>query len=224
MILSENEYKKNFENQCLSKLSSIKFDKSGLEREKIKLYKFTNKIARDIPYNLLIEAENSISEHRKNAVNEINKYLDNEILSMELEKGLFEFCLVHVLTKKLQYHYCYPTYLIMLHEICGNLDTNNEDINNQTLKPSILNGKIDPCLVAFLSPEELHPMKWFAVMQRKAREDRALLCIATYKDEENPCKNCSGTEFHSYEQQLRSADEPASKFIVCTDCGNTVIL
>lgn len=224
MILTENEneYKTNFENQCLSKISSIKFDKNGLEKEKIKLYKFSTKIAEDIPYNLLIEAENSID--RKFAVNEINKYLNNEMLSIELEKGLFEYALIHISTKKLQYHYCNPTYLIALHDICSNLDSNNDDICNQTLRSAILNGKIDPRTVAFLSPQQLHPMRWIAVMQRKAREDQALLCVATYKDYENPCKNCGGIEFHSYEQQLRSADEPANKFIVCTDCGNTVIL
>jgi DNA-directed RNA polymerase subunit M/transcription elongation factor TFIIS len=222
MILTENEYKTNFENQCLSKISSLKFDKNGLEKEKIKFYNFTTKIAQDIPYNLLIEAENSID--RKFAISEINKYLNNEILSMELEKGLFEYTLTHISTKKLQYHYCNPTYHIALYDIFSNLDTDNQDINNQTLKPAILSGKIDPKTVAFMTPQQLHPMRWIGIIQRRAREDQALMSVATYKDEENPCKNCFGIEFHSYEQQLRSADEPASKFIVCATCSNTVIL
>lgn len=224
MILTQNknDFKTKFENECLTNLLWMKFDKNSLEKQRVKFYNFATKIAQDIPYGLLIEAENSID--RKFAVYEIDKYLNDEILSMELEKGLFEYTLTHISTKKLQYHYCNPTYQKTLYDICCNLDTNNEDINNQTLKSAILSGKTDPKMVAFMTPQQLHPMRWMSVIQRKAREDQALMSVATYKDEENPCKNCSGVEFHSYEQQLRSADEPASKFIVCATCSNTVIM
>ena len=215
------EYVNKFEKQCLAKLQTTKFDKAGLEKEKIKMHKFLTKSSNDIPCNLLVEAETNLD--RKFAVAELNKYLNNEILAMEIERGLFEYVLIHVSTKKLQNHYCYATYYNELYNICNNLDQNNENINNQTLRPALLNGEINPRIVAFLSPQQIHPKRWILFSQKKIREAEVMNHSGTHKDYENKCKNCGGVEFHSYEQQLRSADEPANKFIVCIDCGYTVI-
>lgn len=221
-IMSSQTYIKDFQNQCVSKLSTLNFDKNSIELEKIKSYGFMTNITEDIPYELIVDAENSID--RKEAVKKINKYLKNEMLSMELERGLFEYILIHIGTKKIQRHYCVPTYQIELYNICSNLDPKNNEIDNQTLLPAILNGEISPRLVPFLSPQQIHPMRWLSILQKRSREDQAMTSLATYEDPENKCKNCGCIKFHSYEQQLRSADEPANKFIVCIDCGYTVIL
>lgn len=215
-------YQKKFKDQCMKKLLSLNFDKNCIKREQIKLYDFMTDTANDIPISLIKEVENSID--RKTAINKINKLLKNEILSMELEKGLFEYALIHVSTKKLQYHHCIPTYEMELHNICDNLDQNNKEINNQTLRQAIINYEINARLVPFLSPQQVHPNRWLTIIQKKTREDKAMSSIATYEDPENKCKNCGCIKFHSYEQQLRSADEPADKFIVCVDCGYTVML
>jgi DNA-directed RNA polymerase subunit M/transcription elongation factor TFIIS len=211
-----------FKNQCLTKLSRLNFDKNCIKQEQIRLYDFMTDTANDIPLTLLKEAENSID--RKTAIDKINALLGNEILSMELEKGLFEYAMIHISTKKLQYHYCIPTYEMELYNICSNLDKNNKETDNQTLRTSILNYEINPRLVPFLSPQQVHPKRWLSIIQKRSREDQALTSVATYEDPENKCKNCGCIKFHSYEQQLRSADEPADKFIVCIDCGYTVML
>lgn len=212
----------NFRKLCLSKLSSLKFDKHSIEKEKIKLYNFMTDSANDIPYELLIEAEKSID--RKSAVEQLTKFLKDVMLAIELERGLFEYTLIHILTKKLQHHYCSSTYLMELYNICHNLDIYNKEINNKTLCPAIQKGELNPRLVPFLSPQQIHPKRWLSVLQKKAREEQALSSVATYDDPENPCKNCGNIKFHAYEQQLRSADEPANKFIICIDCGYTVII
>jgi DNA-directed RNA polymerase subunit M/transcription elongation factor TFIIS len=216
------EYQAKFKNQCLIKLSKLNFDKNCIKQEQIKSYDFMTDTANDIPISLLKEADNSID--RKSAINKINVLLGDEILSIELEKGLFEYALIHVSSKKLQFHHCVPTYEMELYNICSNLDINNKDINNPTLRSSILKYEINPRLVPFLSPQQVHPKRWLSILQKRSREDQALTSVATYEDPENKCKNCGCIKFHSYEQQLRSADEPADKFIVCVDCGYTVML
>jgi DNA-directed RNA polymerase subunit M/transcription elongation factor TFIIS len=221
MIEKHNDYLIKFQNLCLKKAVNFTFDKNGIDREKIRMYNFSTKIGNDFPIEILIEAENNIN--RKNAVEQIDKYLNNEMFSMELEKGLFEYVLIHVSSKKSQPHFCVPIYYNMLIDICRNLDQDDKSIDNQTLRPGILNGEIKPYYVAFLTPQQLHPKRWIQYFQKKAREDDAMNHVATYKDVDNKCKNCGGIEFHSYEQQLRSADEPANKFIICIDCGYTVI-
>lgn len=215
------EYQTNFKQKCLLKLSSLSLDKNGLEEERINMYDFMTDTALDIPYNLVKEIESLID--RKLAVQKINNFLNNEILSMELERGLFEYALIHIWTKKLQSSYCVSTYEMELYNICSNLDINDTEINNKTLRPAILNGELNPRLVAFLSPQQIHPNRWLSILQKKSREDQAMSSVAIYEDPENKCKNCGCIKFHTYEQQLRSADEPANKFIVCIDCGYTVI-
>lgn len=175
---------------------------------------------KDISYDFIKQI--SLKMDRNSAVLQINKYLNNMILSSELEKGIFESVIRQYL--KIQHHNLVPAYLMKLHTICENLDTNNTSIDNQTLKYAILTGKIKAKIVPFLSPQQLHPKKWLLYEQKKSRETNAIRNMRKYKDVENPCTNCGAIEFHTYEQQLRSADEPPNKFMICADCGSTTIL
>lgn len=217
--------KNNFTNEFIEKYNDIikkmSLDKKWFAREKIKNYNFVSHSANDISYNLLSEVENNVD--RNYSIKELDKYLNNIIIATEIERGLFESVLINISQKNLQTSVFYPTYYSELHNICRNLDVNDESVGNKTLLPSILNGEIHPVYVAFLSPQQLHPMKWKSFYQKKERESDTINHVGAYKDYENKCKNCGGVDFHSYEQQLRSADEPASKFIICIDCNSTVI-
>jgi DNA-directed RNA polymerase subunit M/transcription elongation factor TFIIS len=208
---------KLFRELCLSKKATTNLDKNGLEQEKNKLNNLY-----DVPYNLISKAESSID--RKEAVQRINSLLNNMMFSIELEKGLFEYSLTYIVTKKLQHHYCDRIYQMELYNICSNLDQNNENINNQTLRPAVLNGEISPHLIPFLLPWQVHRKRWLPVLQKQKREDQAMTSIATYEDPENKCRNCGSIKFSSYEQQIRSADEPATKFIICVDCSYTITI
>jgi DNA-directed RNA polymerase subunit M/transcription elongation factor TFIIS len=216
--MDHDEYKQKFLSKCIVKIQNLKFDKIGIEKERIRSYHFSTKNTEDISYNLLLEAEKI---DRKSAIEKIDKYLNNKMLSMDLERGLFEHVLIH--SKKLQVHLFAPTYFHELYNICENLNESNESINNKTLCAAIKSGQIRSQIVPFLSPQQLHPDHWIFFGKKKAREDETIHHVGAYIDNENPCKNCGGIEFHSYEQQLRSADEPANKFITCIKCCFTVI-
>lgn len=209
-----------FEENCLHRLQILDLSKHGIEKEKIKQYGFFTKSGGDITYNIIKEAEKSID--RQYARQEINKYLENEILSIQVERGLFENSLISVIVKKFPDHFCFSIYMSNLYNICYNLDQTNENINNQTLCYGILNGEINPLFVAFLSPQQMHPKRWENVIQKKLREDDAMYNIET--TDEFTCSKCGESKSTVEYVQLRSADEPASKFVVCVICGFTVIL
>lgn len=217
----ETDWLDEFEKNYHDNVKKATLDKKWIIKEKIKSYNFITKSADDISYDLLLDVEKNLD--RNYAIAELDKYLNNKIMSTEIERGIFENVLINVSQHKMQNNIFYPNYYSELYNICRNLDLTDKSIDNTTLLPSILIGDIHPHSVAFLSPQQMHPTRWMAYYQKKERETETINHTGAYKDCDNKCKNCGGVDFHSYEQQLRSADEPASKFIICIDCNYTVI-
>jgi DNA-directed RNA polymerase subunit M/transcription elongation factor TFIIS len=210
---------KKFEKNYLSNLEYVDFSEEGMRKEKIKQYNFFTQNSSEITYELLTHAESLIN--RTDGWLEIDKYLNNEYLSISVEKGLFESTLLTVINKKYPTHYCEFIYKSSLYDICNNLDLKNEDIDNQTLYYSIINKEIDPLIIAFLSPQQMHPKRWEIINQKKAREDDAMYNIET--TDEFTCSGCGESKSTVDYIQLRSADEPATKFVTCVVCHKTVI-
>lgn len=106
-----------------------------------------------------------------------------------------------------------------IRSIVNNLNEKNKRINNKTLRKSILNGKIDPYFVAFLSPSQLHPVAWAKELDKENKNNEAKNNIKTtdlYK-----CYKCGNRKCTTLQRQTRSADEPMTIFITCIVCHNT---
>ena len=219
-MISTNEDYNNFLKLCLNKLKKFSFDKRSLEREYVTRYKFKTKNSSDIKYSLILEAENNII--RNTAREQLKKYVKLDHLAYEMEKGLFEFSLIHVTINKLQDHFVQLVYQDRLYEICDNLDMDNIKIENKTLLPTIVKSGFDAYFIAFLSPEQLHPKRWMDIVLKKQIRDEALNNFQTtdiYR-----CKKCGDRRFKITELQMRSADEASSKIHVCMTCYFTFII
>jgi DNA-directed RNA polymerase subunit M/transcription elongation factor TFIIS len=198
-------------------LQSKKYDKHALERNYIQTYGFMMKNSSDISYDLITEAELLID--RKKGVNEINKYVNNIVIANEIESGIFEYSLLHITMRKLQHHYINMVYEHKLHTICKNINPHDDKINNKLLHKLIMTRKKNPYIIAFLSPQQLHPEIWEDVMQKRERDEDAMYNVET--TDEYECPKCQERKCTVETVQLRSADEPANKFIVCVVCGYT---
>jgi transcription elongation factor S-II len=76
-----------------------------------------------------------------------------------------------------------------------------------------------PKLVAFLSPEQLHPEKWDDILKkRQYRIDKEQNMATT---DMYQCRKCKERKCKVSSFQTRSADEPATVFICCVICKNT---
>ena len=79
---------------------------------------------------------------------------------------------------------------------------------------------IPPHTVAFLTHQECKPHHWKELIDRKIRRD-----ASKYMDHQQAstdmytCSKCKTQRCTYYELQTRSADEPATVFITCLDCG-----
>lgn len=180
---------------------------------------FRMKGSSDIQQDLIDFASKNIN--RKRGFDEINNYIKNTSLSKEIEDGLFEASLLHITIKKQDISTVTNVYGYKLCLICKNLDINDEHIQNKTLLNMIKNKETNAYMTAFLSPQQMHPEKWETYNQRKIREDDAMYNPET--TDEYECSKCKERKSTVEYIQLRGADEPANKFIVCVVCGTTVI-
>ena len=215
----KNKNLSEFDNECIKKFNSIPIDKKLLEKDHISIvYKFKSRGSSDIKITTIKEAEKNIN--RQSAKNNLAKYIIYPIAD-EIEKGLFEFSLIHITVNKLHDHFINTIYLDKLHDICSNIDIKNDKIKNDTLLPMMFNETFSPYFTAFLSPEQMHPKRWIDVVKKQQIRDEAINSFHTtdmYK-----CAKCGERKFKISEIQLRCADESSNKIIQCLVCFHTFI-
>lgn len=103
-------------------------------------------------------------------------------------------------------------------EILVNIDPFRYENNvvNNSLLTSILDGTIDLTKIAFLKPWEINPLSWKnPLMKRQILED-------VYDNEATTdiytCGRCGSKKFKTVQIQTRSADEGVTTFVMCTVC------
>jgi DNA-directed RNA polymerase subunit M/transcription elongation factor TFIIS len=209
----------NFYETYIEKMKHIKHDKKIYEKEFLQLQHFRTKSSSDIKYSLVLLANKILN--RDNALLELMKHVELYHIAVNLEKGIYEFALIHITINKLQNNIVEFVYNDKLYDLCSNLNIHDTKINNKTLLPTILDNQIDPHFVAFLSPEQLHPMRWNDIILKKQLESDTLNNLQT--TDKYKCTKCGERKFKVTEIQLRSADEPMSRIHTCMCCGCTFI-
>lgn len=180
---------------------------------------FKTKNSLDINMDLILYAFKCID--RRESIKKLRNIIDLNNIVYYLERGIFEFSLLHITNFNLNYNLLESVYNDKLYDLCCNLDINDKKINNKTLLPTILEGNIDPHFIAFLSPEQLHPMRWNDIILKKQRTADTLNNLQT--TDKYKCMKCGERKFKVTEIQLRSADEPMSRIHTCMCCGTTFI-
>ena len=71
-----------------------------------------------------------------------------------------------------------------------------------------------------MTHQEMNPGRWTALIQQKALRDQSKLTTNIEASTDMyTCKKCKSKRCTYYELQIRSADEPATIFVTCLDCG-----
>lgn len=166
--------------------------------------------------NLLNEATKI---NKKKSTKLLKNYIKWDFIVDEIEKGIFEHSILYIHINQLDECMLKNIYKYELLKICENLDTNNMIINNQTLKPSILNFQLKPYYIAFLSPEELHPVRYANVLIKISTKEHLEANFAT--TDQYVCWKCKERKGKITQKQVRSADEPITTFIKCMVCSTT---
>ena len=156
---------------------------------------------------------------RFNMKMKLNNIINNDKLSSNMEKGIFNYSLKESnnkkVVKKWDNPYFVQIYTDRMRSIIYNLTKHDillEQLKNETIKPQD---------IAFMTHYEMCPEKWKKMLMVKSVKDKVKFETNIEASTDTfTCRKCRGNKTTYYQLQIRSADEPATTFINCIDCGN----
>lgn len=157
-------------------------------------------------------------EFRENIVKKIDIIVDNNNISTNLEKGVFNFCIKKSdekeVVKKWENKYFVQIYLNHLKTVFYNLKFKH---NLEKIKKK----KIKAHEFAFMSHQEMYPEKWKKLIEKKKiRDENKYKPNLEASTDDFTCWKCKSKKCTYYQLQTRSADEPMTTFVTCLNCGN----
>jgi len=166
----------------------------------------------------------SPDEFRENVRNKIEKILNDnnqgeercKKMACNLEIGIYNYAIKEANIKKIvkswQNLSFSQIYIDRLRSIYFNL---KPEIIQQVLKREIKSRDI-----AFMTHQEFDETKWKDLIEKKIKRDDSKFNVNIESSTSLfKCKKCGSKKCTYYELQIRSADEPATIFITCLDCG-----
>ena len=156
---------------------------------------------------------------RTNIRNKLKEILheDDEVCSTNLEKGVFNYAIKEAGRKKIVKKWENPHFVCLYKDLLRSIYMN---LKNNNFMNQIQNGDILPQNVAFMTHQEFNPERWRLLIEKKMKRD-----ASKYTDNIQAstnmytCRKCKSNRCTYYEMQTRSADEPATIFVTCLDCG-----
>lgn len=142
---------------------------------------------------------------------------DAEKHATNLEKGVFNYTIREATMRKIVKKWENPAfsqlYLDRMRSVYINL-------KNTELQHQIMSGETPAQTVAFMTHQEFNPTRWRELIERKRKRDASKYTNTIEASTDMfTCKKCKSKKCTYYELQTRSADEPATVFITCLDCG-----
>ena len=143
--------------------------------------------------------------------------LDDDVCSTNLEKGIFNYAIKEAGRKKIVKKWENPSFVCLYKDRLRSIYMN---LKNNNFMNQIQNGDILPQNVAFMTHQEFNPERWQTLIEKKMKRD-----ASKYTDNIQAstnmytCRKCKSNRCTYYEMQTRSADEPATIFVTCLDCG-----
>lgn len=155
---------------------------------------------------------------RQNIRTRLYDIIGEEYKSINLEKGIYNFAIKeanqHKIIKKWNNKKFTQLYIDRLRTIFINLK------NNPKLLDQIKNNEVKSHMVAFMTHQEMNPEHWRVLIEQKIKRDVSKFTNNIEASTDMfTCKKCRSKKCTYYELQTRSADEPATIFVTCLDCG-----
>jgi len=162
------------------------------------------------------KVSNDIS-FRENVQARLKAIIIDEKNAINLEKGIYNYAIKEANNKKIikkwENPYFSQIYIDRLRTIYLNL-------KNPDLLSQLNSNEITPQSVAFMTHQEMNPQHWRSMIELKIKRDANKYTNNVQASTDMfTCKKCRSKRCTYYELQTRSADEPATIFVTCLDCG-----
>ena len=146
-----------------------------------------------------------------------NKF-NNENIGRNIETGIYNYTIQEssfrqIIKKWKNPQFC-EIYNGRLKSVLSNIQKNND------FYEQIKQNQIAPKTLAFMTHQEMSPEHWKKSIEAKIKRDRSRFSTNIEASTDMfQCRKCKSKKCTYYELQTRSADEPATIFITCLDCG-----
>lgn len=165
---------------------------------------------------LFVDSEPKV--FRQNISNYFANLFDNETLGKNIETGIYNYSIQEANFRQIIKKWKNPAFCEIyngrLRSLIHNFKTNKELFNQ------IKNIQITVKHLAYMTHQELCPEKWKIRIEKKIIRDKSKFSTNIEASTDMfTCRKCKSKKCTYYEMQTRSADEPATIFVTCLDCG-----
>jgi transcription elongation factor S-II len=154
---------------------------------------------------------------RQNVATKLEGVLKEEKSAINLEKGIYNYAIKEASNRKIIKKWENPHFVQLYVDRLRSIYIN---LKNPELLAQVVSGEITSQQLAFMSHQEMNPSGWRQLIDAKIKRDVNKYSNNTQASTDMfTCKKCRGKKCTYYELQTRSADEPATIFVTCLDCG-----
>jgi len=138
-------------------------------------------------------------------------------IATNLEKAVYNYAIKEATQRKIIKKWENPFFKQLYTD---RLRTIYINIKSPQILQTIQSGELNPQTFAFMTHQEMNPERWGPLIAKKTKRDASKFNnnIEASTDMYT-CKKCRSKKCTYYEMQTRSADEPATIFVTCLDCG-----
>ena len=154
-----------------------------------------------------------------------NKNINLETMEItDLEIGIFNWCIDFADKKQIIKNWENNQFRIIYINKCVSIISNLDKVSylkNLNLNKRLKENEFKPHEIPFLNLEDIFPEKWnYIIDDFHKKEEASKNNKNISKTDQFKCGKCKKRECSYYELQIRSADEAATLFITCLNCGS----
>jgi DNA-directed RNA polymerase subunit M/transcription elongation factor TFIIS len=154
---------------------------------------------------------------RSNFVKKIDLIIENEKISRNIERGIYNFTLKECTNRKLLKKWDNPFFVTIYIDRMKSIYTN---LQYEPFKKLIQSGDIKMSELAYMTHQEMRPDKWTKMIEEKSKRDQCKYETEIQASTDRfICRKCKSNQCSYYQLQTRSADEPMTTFVTCINCS-----
>jgi transcription elongation factor S-II len=158
---------------------------------------------------------------RENVRNKMfNNVLDSKLIT-NIEIGIYMYAYKEAKRKKILKKWDNKKFLQLYLDRLRSIYIN---LKNPIFLEQINNGEITYQMLAYMTHQEMNPERWKKLIDEKIKRDENKYNTENIQASTDmfTCRKCKSKRCTYYELQTRSADEPATIFVTCLDCGKNM--
>ena len=156
-------------------------------------------------------------QFRNNIVKKLTDIIGEATISINLEKGIFNYAIKEGTSKKIIKKWDNPLFVQLYIDRLRSIFIN---LKNTELLEQLVTKELTPQSLAFMTHQEMNQTRWKDLIEQKIKRDATKYTTNIQASTDMfTCRKCKSKRCTYYELQTRSADEPATIFITCLDCG-----